>query len=87
MQGTWVQALVWEDPTCQGAAKPVHHKYWACALEPASHNYWARVPQLLSPCATTTEAHAPRAHAPQEKPPQWEARAPQRRPNAAKNNK
>ena len=27
-----------------------------------------------SPCATTTEAHVPRAHAPQqEKPPQWEA--------------
>ena len=31
----------------------------------------ARVPQLLSPRATTTEASAPRAHAPQqEKPPQ-----------------
>ena len=28
-------------------------------------------PQLLSPCATATEAHAPRARAPQqEKPPQ-----------------
>ena len=40
----------------------------------------AREPQLLSPCATTTEARAPRASAPQqEKPPQWEARAPQRR--------
>ena len=32
---------------------------------------WAREPQLLSLRATTTEAHAPRAHAPQqEKPPQ-----------------
>ena len=30
----------------------------------------ARVPQLLSPCATTTEARVPKAHAPQEKPPQ-----------------
>ena len=31
---------------------------------------WARVPQLLSPSATTTEAHAPRACAlQQEKPP------------------
>ena len=31
----------------------------------------ARVPQLLSPRATTTEAHAPRARAPQqEKQPQ-----------------
>ena len=40
----------------------------------------AREPQLLSPCATTTEAHVPRAHAPQqEKLQQWEAHAPQRR--------
>ena len=23
MQGTWVQALVWEDPICHGAIKPV----------------------------------------------------------------
>ena len=27
MQGTRVQALVWEDPTCHGATKPVHHNY------------------------------------------------------------
>ena len=27
MQGTWVRALVWEDPTCCGATKPVHHNY------------------------------------------------------------
>ena len=27
MQGTWVQALVWEDPTCHGAAKPMRHNY------------------------------------------------------------
>ena len=25
MQGTQVQALVWEDPTCRGATKPVSH--------------------------------------------------------------
>ena len=49
MQGTRVQALVREDPTCRGATKPVSHNYWACALEPASHNYWAHVPQLLKP--------------------------------------
>ena len=73
MQGTRVRALVQEDPTCCRATKPVHHNYWACALEPVSHNYWARI-------ATSTEARVPRAHAPQqEKPPQWEARAPQRR--------
>ena len=34
--------------------------------------------EYLSPCATTTEARAPTAHALQlEKPPQWEARTPQ----------
>ena len=27
MQGTGVQALVQEDPTCRGASKPVHHNY------------------------------------------------------------
>ena len=79
MQGTRVRALVRKDPTCRGATKPVRHNYWACTLEPASHNYW-------SPCATTTEARAPKARArQQEKPPHWEVRAPQRRPNTAKN--
>ena len=80
MQGTWVQALVQEDPTCGGATKPVSHNYWACALEPASHNYW-------SLCDTTTEVHVPRASAPQqEKPLQWEARAPQQRVAPARHN-
>ena len=27
MQGTWVQVLVREDPTCHGATKPVCHNY------------------------------------------------------------
>ena len=27
MQGTWVRALVQEDPTCHGATKPVRHNY------------------------------------------------------------
>ena len=48
----------------------------------------ARVLQLLSPRAATTEARAPRAHAlQQEKPPQWEAHAPQRRVAPAHHNK
>ena len=65
VQETQVRALVWEDPTCHGATKPVRHNYWACE------------PQLLSLRATTTEAHMPRAHAlQQEKPPQWEACTP-----------
>ena len=93
MQETRVRALVQEDPTCHGATKPMYHNYWARALESPSRNYWAHVPQLLSPraatteahmlwgpCATTTEALTPRTRAlQQEKPPQWEAHAPQRR--------
>ena len=71
MQGTRVQALVWEDPTCCRTTRPVSHNYWACALEPASHDCWGLH-------ATTTEARVPRACAPQqEEPPQWEARTPQ----------
>ena len=31
MQGTRVWALVWEDPTCRGATRPMSHNYWACA--------------------------------------------------------
>ncbi|KAJ8786202.1 hypothetical protein J1605_006422 [Eschrichtius robustus] len=27
MQGTRVRALVWEDPTCRGATKPMRHNY------------------------------------------------------------
>ena len=52
----------------------------------------AREPQLLSQHATTTEARAPKAHAPrahalqQEKPLQWEARAPQWRVAPARRN-
>ncbi|XP_057388880.1 sterile alpha motif domain-containing protein 13 isoform X3 [Balaenoptera acutorostrata] len=26
-QVTWVRALVWEDPTCRGATKPVSHNH------------------------------------------------------------
>ena len=35
MQGTQVQSLVWEDPTCHRATKPVQHTYRRlCAPEP-----------------------------------------------------
>ena len=27
MQGTRVRALVWEDPTCRGATRPMSHSY------------------------------------------------------------
>ena len=49
MQEPRVRALVWEDPTCRGATKPLSHNYWASALEPVSYNYWGHVPQLLQP--------------------------------------
>ena len=29
IQGTRVQSLVWEDPTCGGAAKPIRHNSWS----------------------------------------------------------
>ena len=51
MKGTRVQALVWEDPTCRGATKPVSHNYWACASG-------ACAPQRERP--RQWEAHAPR---------------------------
>ena len=62
MQGTRVRALVQEDPTCHGATKPVHHNYWACALEPASHNYWAHAPQLLKPTRLEPVLRNKRSH-------------------------
>ena len=62
MQGTQVPALVWEDPTCRGATKPVRHNYWTCALEPTSHNYWACVPQLLKPARLVPMLHNNRSH-------------------------
>ena len=66
MQGTRVRALVWEDLTCRGATKPVHHNYWAWSLEPTSHNYWAHVPQLLKPARLEPMLHK-RSHR-KEKP-------------------
>ena len=51
MQGTRVRALVWEDPTCRRATRPVSHNYWACASG-------ARAPQQEKPWKW--EAHAPR---------------------------
>ena len=79
MQGTRVRSLVWKDPTCHGATKPVRHNYWACTLEPASHNYWACMPQLLKPAHLESMLH-------KEKPLQWEACTPQGRVAPARRN-
>ena len=38
-EGDKIQSLVWEDPTCHGAAKSVNCNYWAHTLEPSHHNY------------------------------------------------
>ena len=75
MQGTWVWALVPEDPTCHGANKPM------------SHNYWAHVPQLLKPAHLELVLHSKdkppqwEAHLLQLE----KAHVQQRRPKAAKN--
>ena len=92
VQGTRVQALVQEDPTCCGATKPVRHNYWAYALEPASHNSWAHMLQLLQPTHLGSVLCNKRSHCPATKSsprsPQLEkARMQQRRPNAAKKKK
>ena len=71
MQGTWVRSLVREDSTCCRAAKPVCHNCWVCALELGAT---ATRPE----CCNFTESHVSRVCALQkEKPPQWEAFAPQ----------
>ena len=66
--GDMVQSLVQEDSTCRGAAKPVRHNYWTCALEPGRHRYWAYMPQLPKPAGPIASVLQ------QEKPLQWEAR-------------
>ena len=63
MQETLVRALVREDPTCHGAAKP------------ACHNYWAHVTQLLKPmhletvlCNKTSHHNEKPGHRNEEEP-------------------
>lgn len=74
MQETWVPALVQEDPTCQGATKPVCHRHWD--PEPGSCNYGALRPQLLKPMRPRTRALL------QEKPLQREDRSCRATPSA-----
>ena len=49
IQDTWVQSLIWDDPLCPGAAKPLNHNHWAHAPEQVSLNYRAHAPQVLKP--------------------------------------
>ena len=55
MEESWVQSLVWKDPTILGAPKPMHHNYWACALEPKSRSYWS--PNSLEPMLCNKRSH------------------------------
>ena len=32
-QGAMVQSRIWEDPTCHMPTKPMHHNYWAGAVQ------------------------------------------------------
>ena len=50
MQGTRVQSLVLEDPTCRGATKPM------------LHSYRAHVPQLLKPTSLEPMLRNKRRH-------------------------
>ena len=45
MEGTRVQSLVREDPTCHRATKPVGHNYWS----PQATTTEARTPRACAP--------------------------------------
>ena len=75
MQGTGARSLVREDPTCCKATKPVRQLL--------SMHSRACEPQLLSPCATTTEACTARACALQQR----EATTKKNKTNKNKNKK
>ena len=62
MQETRVSSLIREDPTCCGATQPVHHNYWACALEPRKCSYWAHLLQLSKPRCPRALLHGERSH-------------------------
>ena len=47
MPATWVQPLVWDDPTHHRASELAHHNYWAWTPEPRTGSYRAHAPHLL----------------------------------------
>ena len=84
MQGTWVRALVWEDPTCCGATKPREPQL----LNPRATTTEALMPRARAPqqekppqweARALQQRVAPALSATREKPTQ------QKRANAAKN--
>ena len=65
MQGTWVQSLLREDPTCLMATKPVHRNYWSlCFHKRSPHPHWEAHARQLE-----TSPHSPQLetspHSPQ----------------------
>ena len=76
VQETWVRALVWEDPACHGATKPMHH------------DYCSRAPSLCSTReATAGGAGAARLERSPCSPQLEKARAEQPRPSSTKKTK
>ena len=69
MLGTWIQSLVWEDPTGHRATQPVHHNYWSprAAME-ATPGRSSCTTRKSSPCLPKLET----------------ARVQQRRPSVAR---
>ena len=60
IQGTRVWSLIREDPTCHRATKPVHHNYWAGALEPGLRLLSARAPAVQQEKPLPRGARTPR---------------------------
>ena len=77
MQGTRVWSLVWEDPTCHRATKPVHHNYWALCTQSLCSA--AREATTRRSLHTATRATREYPFLPLEK-----ARVQQQRPSTAK---
>ena len=57
MQGTRVRALVWEDPTCRGATKPVRHNLCSRAREPQLLKPVHLEPMHLEPVPRSKRSH------------------------------
>ena len=55
MQGTQVRSLIWEDPTCPGARKPVLQNLGATTTDLSSCNYWS--PHSLEPLFHNVRSH------------------------------
>ena len=79
-QETQVRSLVWEDPTCCGATKPVHHNYTTLLQSPCSG---ACEPQPLKP--TGSRIHIPQLESRSPSPQLEKAHVQQQRPSADKN--